>query len=336
MRCICYAHKTTMKMARQKYTYDPNTLIYTPVKITLKQKLKRASLFVALSLIVGLVGYSITAVYYRTPKEKIQASVIRDYKDNVKLLEGRVEEAHDKLGELIAFDDSLYRTMLGANVLSDEIRNAGTGGTDKYEDLALNNDLKEITNAFIALDQLVAQMKVQEKSYSSLFNKASVNVDRMKHLPAIIPVANWDLKRIGSGFSPRRFHPILNYWREHKGIDFVASRGTEIYTSGDGIVESVRVSSSFGKVVVVNHGYGIKTLYAHMNDFACKRRDVVKRGQLIGYVGNTGLSDGPHLHYEVHVNNKAVDPVDYFFNDLSAQEYKDVVAQSESITTCME
>lgn len=325
-----------MKMAKQKYTYDPSTLIYIPIKVTLKEKLKKASLFVSLSLVVGVVGYAITAFYYSTPKEKIQAKVLLDLKVNQSFLEDKIEEAQAKLGQLIAIDDSLYRTMLGESVLSDEIRNAGIGGTDKYEELAKNKDLKEITNSFIALDQLVAQMKVQENSYSSLFHKASINVDRMKHLPAIIPVANWDLKRIGSGFSPRRFHPILNYWREHKGIDFVASKGTDIYSSGDGVVESVRVSSSFGKVVVINHGFGIKTLYAHMSEFACKRRDVVKRGQLIGYVGNTGLSAGPHLHYEVHVNNKAVDPVDYFFNDLSAQEYKDVVAQSESITTCME
>ncbi len=320
----------------KKYIYDPESLNYIEVNKSLASKLKKASVFLGVSLLVGASGYSVTAAFYQTPKEKIQAQTIDDMRVNQSILEARIEKAQDKLHTLVSYDDSLYRTMLGEESLSPSIRNAGTGGVNKYEELAKNDNLSEITKAYEELDELVAQMSVQEKSYHFLFKKASDNMNKMQHVPAIIPIANWDLKRIGSGFSPRRFHPILKCWREHKGIDFVASTGTDIYSSGDGVVKTVRHSSSFGKMVVIDHGYGIETLYAHMDSFNCKRGQKVKRGQVIGCVGNTGLSSGPHLHYEVHLNHYAVDPVNYFFNDLTPDEYRAVVEQSTSVIACME
>ncbi len=320
----------------KKYIYDPESVSYIEVNQTLTSKLKKVSVFLGVSLLVGVSGYSVTAAFYQTPKEKIQAQKLDEMKMNQSILESKIVKAQERLHTLVSYDDSLYRTMLGEESLAPSIRNAGTGGVDKYEELAKKDNLEAIAKAYEELDDLVAQMSVQEKSYHFLFKKASENADKMKRVPAIIPVANWDLKRIGSGFSPRRFHPILKCWREHKGIDFVASTGTEIYSSGDGVVKTVRLSSSFGKVVVIDHGYGIESLYAHMDGFKCKRGEKVTRGQLIGYVGNTGLSSGPHLHYEIHMNGKAIDPVNYFFNDLTPDEYRDVVEHSSNIVACME
>lgn len=324
-------------MAKEKYVFDPETLMYVAVDTTLKSKVKRFIPYMLAGSVLGIATFAVMAFgTYSTPKEKLQSQVISKLKTNQKLLNKRIDEASNTLQNLVALDDSLYRTMLGQNALNSSIRQAGTGGTNKYEDLERTDTPKEIIESFKNLDKLVAKMNVQESSYKDLFKRSLANMDRLQHLPAIIPVANWDLKRIGSGFSPHRFHPILNRWRPHKGIDLVADIGTEIYASANGRVKSARYSDSFGKMVEIDHGFGLVTLYAHMNKQSVRVGEKVKRGQVIGEVGSTGLSGGPHLHYEVHLNGVEVDPVKYFFNDLSPQEYKAVVAQSQSIEFCME
>ncbi len=324
-------------MAKEKYVFNPETLMYVAVDTSFKKRAKRFIPYMLAGAVLGIATFSVMAFgTYSTPKEKVQSQIISKLKTNQKLLNKRIDEASSTLQNLVTLDDSLYRTMLGQNALNSSIRQAGTGGTNKYEDLEGANTPEEIIESFKSLDMLVAKMNVQESSYKDLFKKSLANRDRLQHLPAIIPVANWDLKRIGSGFSPHRFHPILNRWRPHNGIDLVANTGTEIYASANGRVKSVRYSDSFGKMVEIDHGFGLVTLYAHMNNQIVKIGEQVKRGQVIGEVGSTGLSGGPHLHYEVHVNGVEVDPVKYFFNDLSPQEYKAVVAQSQSIDFCME
>ncbi len=324
-------------MAKEKYVFNPETLIYDAVDASFKTKVKRFIPYMVVGVFLGVAVFAVLAFgTYATPKERLQAQMIGKLKTNQKLLNKRISDASSTLQNLVALDDSLYRTMLGEKALNSSIRQAGTGGSNKYEDLERTDTPKEILESFKNLDKLVAKMNVQESSYKDLFKKSLANMDRLQHLPAIIPVANWDLKRIGSGFSPRRFHPILNRWRPHKGIDLVASTGTHIYSSANGRVKEVRYSDSFGKMVEIDHGFGLVSLYAHMSKQNVKVGEQVKRGQIIGEIGSTGLSGGPHLHYEVHLNGVEVDPVKYFFNDLSPQEYKAVVAQSQSIEFCME
>ena len=324
-------------MARGKYIYDPESLTYIQVEVTLKDRAKKFVPYVLAGAAIGMITYVVMALGgFTTPREMLQAKEISSLKTNFEIYKNRVGEVNDNMQKLALLDDSLYRTILGEDALNAEVRKAGTGGTDKYQDLKGTETPKEILESFKELDNLIAKMNVQEGSYKELFKKSLVNKDRLQHLPAIIPIANWDLKRIGSGFSPRRFHPILKRWRQHEGIDFIAGTGTDIYAAADGKVKTVRYSDSFGKMVEIDHGYGLLTLYAHMSRQEVKRGDVVKRGQVIGKVGNTGLSAGPHLHYEVHVNGKEVDPVKYFFKDLTPEEYKAVVAQAESVMTTME
>ncbi len=323
-------------MGNKKYIYDPETLSYIPIENTFKSKLKKFVPYTIVGIALGVMSYGFIAFNCKTPTEKIQARKLKDIMTQQAIFAERLHEADNYLNQLIAKDDSLYRALFGAKPLSEEERQAGTGGVNKYEELINSNTPEEIISSFRKLDELVAKMNVQEGSYKELFKKSIVNVNRMQHLPAIIPISNWDLRYIGSGFSPRRFHPILKRWRQHEGIDFIAKVGTEIFATGDGIVKSVRVSDSFGKVVEIDHGFGIQTLYAHMSKFNVKRGEVIKRGHVIGYVGNTGLSAGAHLHYEVHYNGKEVDPVNYFFKDLTSDEYKAVVAQAESVEVCME
>jgi murein DD-endopeptidase MepM/ murein hydrolase activator NlpD len=322
-------------MAKSKFIYDPEKLAYIPVGTTFKEKVMKFVPYFSVGTLMGVAFYAISAVAWSTPTEKIQAQKISDMKKRQTVFVERLNEIDGVLKELEVMDDSVYRTVLGSEPLSASLRQAGTGGVDAYEEMIASNNPKDLIDAYKKLDNLVAKINVQRASYNELFKKASLNFDRIQHLPAIIPIANWDLHYIGSGFS-KRFHPILQVWRMHKGIDFVASEGTKIFASADGVVSVAHFSSSFGNVVEVDHGYGIATLYAHMIKFNVKKGDKVKRGDVIGYVGDTGLSAGPHLHYEVHVHGEAVNPVNYFFNDLSAEEYKQVVAQAESIETCME
>ena len=322
-------------MATKRYIYDSESLTYIQVDVTLKERAKKYLPYALVGLFMGLTAYIVTAVGFSTPKEKLQAEKINVLENNQNLLNDRIKYANETLSELIAFDDSVYRTVLGAKPLPKEVRMAGTGGVNKYEGLEQSGKYEEVLESFKQLDKVIAKMEVQKSSYGKLLEKAEVNIDRLKHLPAIIPIANWDLKRIGSGFG-MRFHPILNRYRMHEGIDFIASRGTPIFASADGVVKSARHSDSFGNVIEIDHGYGIVTLYAHLSKFNIKKGQKVVRGQVIGLTGNTGLSAGPHLHYEVHRRNSEVDPVSYFFKDLTAKEYEAVVARAQSMKTSME
>ncbi len=325
-------------MANNKYIFDPESLTYIPVEVSFKDRAKKLLPYIGTGALLGAAVYVFIAFsnVYATPREKMQAEKLRVMEKNHVILNNKIIDANNTLQSLVELDDSLYRVMLGEEALAPSLRQAGTGGSDKYSELIKMHTPEDIINSYKQLDALVAKMNVQQGSYKELFKKTVANQDRLQHLPAIIPIANWDLTRIGSGFSPRRFHPILKRWRQHEGIDFIAPKGTEVFASADGQVVSVRRSDSFGQVVEIDHGHGITSLYAHLSKFKTKRGAKVKRGELIGLVGNTGLSAGPHLHYEVHLNNKEVDPVNYFFNDLTAEEYKAVVARAESITECME
>jgi murein DD-endopeptidase MepM/ murein hydrolase activator NlpD len=319
----------------KKYIYDSESLTYIEVQVTLKDQLKKFLPYILSGLFIGIAAYTVSMVAYSTPKEKLQSRQIEELKNNQKVLSSRIEEASDLLSELIILDDSVYRTVLGAKPLPEEIRTAGTGGVNKYEELEKSKHASNAIEAFRRLDDLMAKMKVQEESYADIIKKAAANVDRLKHLPAIIPIANWDLDRVGSGFG-QRLHPILNYYRPHEGIDFIAPTGTSVFASADGVVKTTRMSDSYGRVVEIDHGHGIISLYAHLSKFKVKRGQKVVRGEEIGLVGNTGLSAGSHLHYEVHINNQEVDPVAYFFNDLSVDEYEEVVARAEQIQTSMD
>lgn len=323
-------------MAKNKFIYDPESLSYIQVENSFKSKLKKFIPYVGAGAVVGIAFYALSAMSYSTPTEKIQAQQLNDLIKRQSIFVERMNEADKVLAELEIMDDSVYRTLLGSEPISESQRMAGTGGVDVYEEMVNSNTPTELINSYKKLDALLAKINVQHSSYNELFKKASINIDRMQHLPAIIPIANWDLRYIGSGFSPRRFHPILEIWRQHEGIDFIAKSGTKIFASADGKVRSSRFSSSFGNVVEIDHGYGLTSLYAHMTKFVVKKGQVVKRGEVIGYVGNTGLSAGAHLHYEVHVKGIPVDPVNYFFNDLTSKEYKEVVAQAAGVEACME
>ncbi|WP_397444505.1 M23 family metallopeptidase [Polaribacter sp. R77954] len=314
-------------MAKVKYYYDEDTLSYR--KITVKKgdyyrKILFSFLGVILIAFFGFIGFSQIIM---SPNERAQERELENLKFHYELLNKRMEESSMILSQLQERDNNIYRSYFEANPIPEEQRKAGFGGVNRYKNLQgfENSDL--ITELTKEVDVLSKQMVVQSKSLDEIVALAKEKKEMLASIPAIIPIKKGDFY-VASGYK-MRMHPILKINKFHKGMDFTAPKGTPIYASGDGTVSLAQRSTTFGKVVFIEHGYGYKTVYAHMSKMAVKRRDKVKRGDLIGYVGNTGLSVAPHLHYEVHKDGRAVNPINFYYGDLSLDEFATLQRTSE-------
>jgi murein DD-endopeptidase MepM/ murein hydrolase activator NlpD len=224
-------------------------------------------------------------------------------------------------------DDNIYRVVLGAEPIEQAIRTAGIGGADRYADIKNKNIIHKniVLDLHKRVDKLKRKIYIEAKSQDEVVQLAEKKEKLFAAIPAIQPVANKELIALASGFG-MRFHPIYKVKKMHTGVDFAAAIGTPIYATADGVVSVLEINfSGYGKVVLLDHGFGYKTRYAHMHGFAVYQGQKVKRGELIGYVGNTGLSTSPHLHYEVFINGIHVDPIHYFFNDLNPAEYEKLI-----------
>lgn len=235
---------------------------------------------------------------------------------------GKVEKV---LGHLQETDDNLYRTIFEAEPISSSLREGGIGGVNRYAELEGYDNSRIVIETAERLDKVRKKVYVQSKSFDDLIKLSSEKEEMLRRIPAIMPISNRDLKRTASGWG-YRIHPIYKIRRFHYGMDFTAPTGTEIYSTGDGVIKTVISSKrGLGKHIVVDHGYGYTTTYAHMNRFNVKQGQKVKRGDVIGFVGSTGLSTAPHLHYEVALNGNRVDPANYYFNDLTPAEYERMI-----------
>ena len=322
-------------MPRKRYSFNPDQLTLTPVQRNLKRWFLRISSFFLLSLSIGVAGFFLTTGLVRTPREKSLAAQNERLLDLYNTLDQRLNGYNRTLSAMINLDDSIYRSLVGKDPLPWSLREAGTGGNNPSLALSEAGYPAHVLKTAERIDRLSAYMKIQESSYKEVLRTAMRNQDRMNHMPAIIPIYNKELIHIGSGFG-MRLHPILNIYRMHEGIDFFAPTGSSVFASADGVVRDARISETFGKVVEIDHGYGLLTLYAHLSEIKVKKGQHVKRGDTIGEVGNTGLSSVHHLHYEVHVNGVEVDPVNYFFKDLSPSEYRKVVAIAQAYEKSMD
>ncbi len=304
-------------MSKQKYILDPITLEYKPVK---RNRWKDVSVFVSASVLFMILGFLILPQYFDTPEEK----ALRREKEELLIHVNYLDEKYNKIQEVLTNirqrDKNLYRLLFEAEPIPDEVRQAGFGGGDFYENLKDLNESELIEKLYRKSDILAKQLVVQSKSFDELIDLAKKKEKFLAHVPAIQPVKNKDLKRVASGFG-KRFHPILKIWRPHNGIDFTAKVGTPVYATGDGVVKFAGRGNGFGIHVKLDHDFGYLTVYAHLSRLAVRQGQKVKRGQIIGYTGNTGLSAGPHLHYEVHYKGKPVNPVYYFYRDLNADDY---------------
>lgn len=314
-------------MKKTKYIYNPNTLSYEQV-----ERSPIVKIFLGLGIITSivLIGFLFNLVLgsfgFSNADEKIVLEN-QQYKKQLNQINSKVGIVYSKLEELKQRDANIYREIFEAEPLDENMRNGGFGGSDKYSQLDFLSDGDLLKQTHLKIDQLLVEIDVQQKSFEEL-NKLAKNKSKMlSSIPAIQPIPNKNLKRLASGFG-NRLHPIYKTVKFHEGLDFSAQSGTPIYATGNGVVVKSSYSGGYGKLVEIDHGYGYKTRYAHMSRFKARKGQKVKRGDIIGYVGNTGSSTGPHLHYEVLKNGKPVNPVNYFFNDLTNEEYAEMIKRS--------
>lgn len=286
--------------------------------------------FMSAAIVFAFLIMVVSYTFLDSPKEKLLKSEIRTLSLQYDMLNGDLNEIHHNLAELRERDDNIYRVIFEAEPMSDAIRDAGEGGVDKYNDFKSYETGVLMTAVLQKADKLRAQLLIQSKSYDELYQMAVNKEEMFASIPAVQPISNKDLRRMASGFG-YRIDPIYKTVKFHEGIDFTAPRGTPIYATGDGKVTSAKFNrGGYGNTVVIDHGYGYKTQYAHMNKFAIFKGQKVKRGQVIGYVGSSGKSTAPHLHYEVLKNNVKVDPVNFFYNDLTPEQYKTIVEMASA------
>jgi len=308
-------------MAKIKYFYNPHSLDFEKVTTSMRSLALRVFGFLSASIVAGSIFLIAAYNFIDSPKEKILKREIENYKIQTALLNEKTEKMNGVLKELQERDASIYRSVFEAEPISSSVRQGGFGGVEKYRDLEGYENSNVLINLNKKIDQLNKQLYVQSKSFDELTKLASNKTEFLASIPAIQPIANKDLRRMASGFG-YRIHPIYKTHKMHEGIDFTAPTGTPIYATGNGkVIAPDNGMSGYGNVVLIDHGFGYQTLYGHMSRVKVRPGQKISRGELIGYVGNTGLSSGPHLHYEVIKGGRKINPINYFFNDLSEQEY---------------
>lgn len=326
-------------MAKKHHTYkfNPHTLSYEKVKTGFRDKLKNISFSVALGLVLGVTLLVIGFQVVDSPKERRLKRELAAYERQMKVVGEIIARDEAVLADLEQRDNSIYRTLLEAEPIPDNVRQSGIPNYQEYAELHGGDQSKLILETTKRLDALSKRIYVQSKSFDEVYEMAANKKARQDCIPAIMPLKKNQCKII-SGFGTR-FHPILHYRRMHTGVDLSAKTGTPIYATGDGKVETAGRNdqnlSGYGIAVLINHGFGYKTLYGHMSKVAVRPGQQVKRGELLGYVGSSGLASGPHCHYEVWLGGKKVNPVYYFFNDLSPQEYEQVIEAANQENQCL-
>ena len=316
-------------MARRKFHFNPETLSYEQIRLTFLDKLKRIVLHLFTSLSLAGVFFFIFVSVFDSPEEKQLSMEKSRMQAQYKVLERQLNEMQLVMSDLQQRDDNLYRAILQSEPIPLAVRKAISANNEYYEQLLKMTNSEIVVNTTKAAASLRKQLYIQSKSYDELVISTKNKEAMLEAIPAIQPVLNKDLKRMASGFG-WRIDPIYRTRRFHSGMDFTAPVGTDIFATGNGTVKSVGWEQGYGNTVTINHGFGYMTLYAHMNKFNVKPGQKVKRGDVIGEVGNTGKSTGPHLHYEVHFKEQAMNPQNYFFHDLSPAEYDQMIQMSNN------
>ncbi|MBG0782273.1 MAG: M23 family metallopeptidase [Bacteroidales bacterium] len=323
-------------MADPKYIFNHKTLSYEKYQPGWRQKMMRFLSYLLTTAAFALVIVVAAFYFLGSPKERILQRELSFMNLQYQILKDRLESMETLLAEMQERDDNIYRIIFEAEPIPNSVRKAGYGGVDRYDNLSgyRNSDL--IINVSNRLDQVASQLYVQSKSYDEVYEMVKNKAEMLSAIPAIQPVNNLDLKRISSYYGVR-MDPFYKVNKFHQGVDFSAPVGTDVYATGDGkVISSSKSKWGYGNTLVIDHGFGYQTKYSHLHEFKVKKGEKVKRGQLIGAVGNTGKSTAPHLHYEVHKNRRPVNPIHFFFNDLSPEEYEMILEFSVQPTQSMD
>jgi murein DD-endopeptidase MepM/ murein hydrolase activator NlpD len=316
-------------MGKEKYFFNHLTLTFERAKRPIKKQLGRFILFLAgvavFATLVLFVAYS----FFDSPKEKILLRELAQMKFQYEVLDDRMDHVVAVMNDIQDRDDNIYRVIFESEPIPSAVRQAGFGGVNRYAKLEgfQNSDILVATTEKI--DKITSQLVVQSKSFDEVFEMSKNKAKFLSSMPAIQPVSNKDLRRLSSFFG-YRMDPFYKVMKHHEGVDFSAPVGTDIYATGDGVVVEVGgTKRGYGNSVMIDHGFGYTTFYAHCSKVIVKKGQQIKRGQIIAKVGNTGKSTAPHLHYEVHKNNKPIDPINYFFSDITPEEYELMLERSQ-------
>ena len=314
-------------MSKTKYYFDSDNLEFVPIKNTLGNRIYRLSLFLISSVIFGafITVILFNTDFVNTPKEIVQEREIDNYELQLKVLNKKLEQVESTLANIEKRDNNLYRAYFEASPIPEDQRKAGFGGINRYDYLEGFESSDLIVNTTERLDILTKELVIQSKSLDEIELLAKNKESLLSSIPSIQPVNSSDLRRMASGYG-YRIDPFTKARRMHFGMDFSAKRGTPIYATGDGTVSRADSrAAGFGKHVRIDHGFGYVTIYAHLESFIVVKGDKVKRGDLIGYVGSSGRSVAPHLHYEIVKDGVKINPINFYSGSLSPAEFEELV-----------
>ena len=310
-------------MAKVKYYYDSENLAYRKIKTKKRTKFAYGLLFLVASALFGILSFVVllNTPFFETPKDRLLTREIDNFKLQYAILNKKMDQIDEVLENIEDRDNNIYRVYFNTSPIPDEQRKAGFGGINRYKQLEGYDNSELVVNTSKRVDVISKELVIQSKSLDEILKLAKEKNKLLAAIPAIQPVRNENLRQIASGFGYRS-DPFTKVRKFHEGMDFSAKTGTPIYATGDGVVERAdNTASGYGNHIVIRHGYGYETLYGHLSKYKCRAGQHVKRGDIIGYVGSTGRSEAPHLHYEVHKGGDVVNPLNFYYGNISAAEY---------------
>jgi murein DD-endopeptidase MepM/ murein hydrolase activator NlpD len=307
-------------MPKIRYRYNPETCAYEPIFSNGKKLAKKSGVFVGIAVAMALVSLAWYNRNFQSWDEKILLQKNAVIRADWEILQERVNIASARLAHIESNDDENYRLLLDMPRLDNSIRNGGSGGHEHYFLTTNEKKLGLIGEAYKQLAKINNRLAVEQQSLQDIEKEIQLKEEMEVTRPAMQPIDNRQLTRLNSIFG-LRMHPILNYIRPHNGLDLTAPYGTPVYASGNGYVTNAQLRGGYGNVIFVNHGFGFETRYAHLSKYNVIEGQRVKRGDLIGFVGSTGLATTSHLHYEVLYNGKFINPLKFLYSDMKQEEY---------------
>lgn len=310
-------------MAKVKYYYDSENLAYRKIKVKKRKKFGFAALFLLAAALFGFLSFVLllNTPYFDTPKDRLLLREIENLKLNYAVLDKKMDQIDNVVEAIEERDNNLYRTYFNTAPIPEEERKAGFADVNRYKALEGYDNTQLVLQTTKRVDALTKELAIQSKSLDYILKLAKEKNKLLAAIPAIQPVRNENLKRMASGFGYRT-DPFTKVRKMHEGMDFTAKKGTPVFATGDGVIKQAdNRASGYGNHIVIRHGYGYETLYAHLSKYNCKPGQRIKRGDIIGFVGSTGRSEAPHLHYEVHKDGRVVNPLNFYYGNISAVEY---------------
>ncbi len=316
--------KKHKRRRKHKFRFNPETLSFEKIQVSFKDLVFRAFAYLSSGLVVGFILVVAYIEFFPSPRERALREENRELRFHYELLQGKLKQISKVVDDLQYRDDNIYRMVFESEPIPNSVRRAGFGGINRYEELEEKPNLDIVLKTTKQIDKMTKQLYIQSKSFDEIIALAKDKTTMLRCIPAIKPVAESNRVMYVSGFG-YRIHPIYKTRKMHTGCDWSAPQGTRVYATGDGRVAVAEFDRGYGKHVVINHGFNYQTLYGHLSVISVRVGQKIKRGDLLGLTGNTGLSTGPHIHYEVIKGNTKVDPINYYLNDLTPSQYRDMI-----------